>query len=218
MDEGEHGTPAIASLKRFLSRKAPPTGEACDLCGVPVAERHSHVVALETRRLLCSCRACFLLFTHQGAAGGRFRAVPERYQRLQDAQVTEAQWDALQIPVGVAFFFHNSTLGRTVAFYPSPAGATESELPLGTWAEIVHANPALQTLAPDVEALLARKDPTGTLEAFVAPIDACYELVGIIRQHWRGFDGGAEARERIAGFFSQLDERCVDPRGSGWAS
>jgi Family of unknown function (DUF5947) len=218
VDDGDRGGTAFANLKRFLARKPPSTGEACDLCGVPIVEPHPHVVALDTRRLLCCCRACYLLFTHQGAAGGKYRAVPERYQRLLDAQVSERQWDALQIPVGIAFFFVNSTLGRTVAFYPSPAGATESQLPLDTWSEIVDANPALSSLEPDVEALLVEKTADG-YDGYLAPIDACYELVGVIRRHWKGFDGGQEARERIGAFFAGLRERCVHgaPRPS-WPS
>lgn len=207
VDEGDRGVAAFANLQRFLSRKPPPAGEACDMCGTSVAERHSHVVGLDTRRLLCCCRACYLLFTHQGAAGGRYRAVPERYRRLEDAQVSERQWDALQVPVGIAFFFANSTLGKTVAFYPSPAGATESQLPLDTWSEILAANPALGTMEPDVEALLVEKTADG-YDAYLAPIDACYELVGVIRQHWKGFDGGQEARARIREFFASLRERC----------
>jgi len=39
------------------------------------------------------------------------------------------------------------------------------------------------------------------------PIDACYELVGGIRQHWRGFDGGEDARLQIDRFFTHLRER-----------
>ena len=42
------------------------------------------------------------------------------------------------------------------AFYPSPAGATESLLPLTAWEEIVRENPALREMQPDVEALLVR--------------------------------------------------------------
>jgi hypothetical protein len=208
VDEGDRGVTAFANLKRFLSRRAPAVGEACDMCGAAIGATHPHVVGLDTRRLLCCCRACYLLFTHQGAAGGTYRAVPERYRRLEDAQVSERQWDALQIPVGIAFVFVNSTLGRTVAFYPSPAGATESQLPLDTWSEIVAANPALGTMEPDVEALLIGKT-AGGCDAYLAPIDACYELVGVIRQHWKGFDGGQEARERIRAFFDGLRDRCA---------
>ncbi|HSK36358.1 MAG TPA: DUF5947 family protein, partial [Actinomycetota bacterium] len=118
----------------------------------------------------------------------------------------EGQWDALQIPVRVAFFFHNSDLGRVVAFYPSPAGATESLLPLEAWAEVVAANPVMTDLAPDVEALLVRRAGQG-FECFLVPIDACYELVGLVRMHWKGFDGGQEAWDAIDGFFDAVRER-----------
>jgi len=32
--------------------------------------------------------------------------------------------------------------------------------------------------------------------------------VGLVRTHWRGFDGGTEARQAIAGFFDRVDGRC----------
>ena len=71
--------------------------------------------------------------------------MPDRYLSFPGFALDAPQWDELQIPVGLAFFFPNSALGRTVAFYPGPAGATESELPLGAWDAIVAANPALGT-------------------------------------------------------------------------
>ena len=36
------------------------------------------------------------------------------------------------------------------------------------------------------------------------PIDACYRLVGLVRLHWKGFDGGTEAWQAIDGFFDEL--------------
>jgi hypothetical protein len=195
-------------------RAAP--GEACELCAEPVGDGHSHVVNLDSRQIMCTCRACWLLFTHQGAAGGRYRAVPDRYLRDPAFRLTDGSWDALQIPVRVAFFFTNSDLGRVVAFYPSPAGATESLLPLEAWAEVVAANPAMTDIAPDVEALLVRRAGDG-FDCFLVPIDACYELVGLVRMHWKGFDGGQEAWAAIDGFFDAVRERSrpltreVDP-------
>ena len=173
------------------------------MCAEPVGDGHSHVVNLDSRQILCTCRACWLLFTHQGAAGGRYRAVPDRYLH------------ELQIPVRVAFFFDNSDLDRVAAFYPSPAGATESLLPLEAWAGVVAANPVMTDLAPDVEALLVRRAGDG-FECYLVPIDACYELVGLVRMHWKGFDGGQEAWEAIDGFFDAVRERSrpVD-RASG---
>ena len=111
---------------------------------------------------MCACRGCCLLFTPDGAGGGRFRAVPDRYLVVPRLHADAAQWDALQIPVSVAFFFLNSTLDQVAAFYPSPAGATESLLPLDAWDEIVAANPELATLRPDVEASWSASDRAAT--------------------------------------------------------
>jgi len=196
-------TEPLAGLRRFFNKRPQRrSDERCEFCDVDLAGEHSHVVNVSTRSLLCVCRACYLLFTHEGSAGGRYRQVPDRYLTVD----TDISWDALQIPVGVAFFFFNSSLGRVAAFYPSPAGATESLLPLDTWADIVHVHPFLAELAPDVEALLVRRT-RDQAESFIVPIDACYELVGRIRRHWRGFDGGPEAREKIDEFFLRLRER-----------
>ena len=59
------------------------------------------------------------------SAALRYRAVPDRYLAFPDFALSRRKWEALQIPVGFAFFFRNSDLDRTVAFYPGPAGATE---------------------------------------------------------------------------------------------
>jgi hypothetical protein len=105
----------------------------------------------------------------------------------------------------MAFFFVNSQMGKTVTFYPSPAGATESLLPLDTWDAVMLANPLLSSLEPDVEALIVyRRQDENRYECFLVPIDACYELVGHVRLHWKGFDGGQEAWEAIDGFFDGL--------------
>jgi hypothetical protein len=183
------------------------------MCTAPIHEHgHSHVVHLEQRSLLCTCRPCALLFTERGAARGRYRAVPDRYLRDPDFTFTEAQWDELQIPVRMAFFFHNSDLDRPLAFYPSPAGATESLLPLDAWRDGLGASRLGRALEPDVEALLLHK--TGEVsEGLLVPIDACYELVGLVRTHWKGFDGGTEAWERIDAFFADLADRARELGG-----
>lgn len=198
-------------LRRFLRpppRRSP--GERCELCAEPLDERHPHVIDLGSRVIRCACRGCYLLFTRPGA--GHYRAVPERYLHAPAFPAGERLWESAGIPVGMAFFFTNSEQGRTVAFYPSPAGATESLLPLEAWEEMLvetkRAGAGFGTLEPDVEALLVNRVDDG-FECFLVPIDACYELVGLVKLHWRGFDGGTEAWRAIGGFFSGLRERST---------
>ena len=128
--------------------------------------------------------------------------------------MTEAQWQTIQIPVNMAFFFYNSSLEKVVAFYPSPAGATESLLSLETWDEVVGQNPAFADMVADVEALLVRRADDG-FECYLVPIDAAYDLVGRVKLHWKGFDGGQEAWSQIEAFFSALRDRSrsVTSRG-----
>jgi hypothetical protein len=204
----------LARVRR--PRAAARPDSQCDLCAAEVPDDHPHVVDLDDRGLRCACRACALLFTRPGAAGGRFRTVPDRYARVDGFALAPGQWEELQVPVSVAFFFHNSRRGEVGAFYPGPAGATESLLPLDAWAGLEEDNPVLGTIEPDVEALLVRVPD----EAYIVPIDACYELVGRLRRTWKGFDGGAEAHAELATFFGRVRDRAqprqrAHERGAG---
>ncbi len=199
-------------LARIRSnRQSPePAGERCEMCSESIADEHQHVVNVAGRQLMCVCRACYLLFT-DSQAELRYRAVPDRYLSFPGFALDRRAWEALQIPVGVAFFFVNSALGRTVAFYPGPAGATESELDMDVWDAISGADSRVGLLADDVEALLVRvpEDESAPPQSYLVPIDACYEFVGRLRMLWRGFDGGQEARAFIDDFFSRIAARAV---------
>ena len=190
----------------------PRPGERCELCAELIPDEHGHVVDIESRALMCACRPCYLVFTPEGAGGNRFRAVPDRFISFPDVTLSGAQWDGLQIPVGVAFFFTNSALNHVAAFYPSPAGATESLLSLESWDAIVAANPDLAMLLPDVEAFLVRspdrQSDTAEAECFLVPIDVCYELVGELRRLWKGFDGGTEAHTALDAFFDRVRSKA----------
>jgi Family of unknown function (DUF5947) len=197
----------LAGLRRVArTRPAVAPGERCEMCAVPITATHSHVVDLKSRALMCSCRSCYLLFTDQDAHL-HYRAIPERYLSFPELTLDGRAWDELQIPVGLAFLFRNSVQERTIAFYPGPAGATESELPLDAWDRIVEQSPELAVLRPDVEALLVRRAGGPGGSCFLVPIDACYELVGQLRTRWRGFDGGTEAHTAMDGFFAQVRAR-----------
>ena len=185
--------------------------EQCELCSEPIPSEHRHLVDLENRELLCACRACTILFDRSAAGGGHYRLVPDRRLRLTDFDLDELRWAALQIPVDMAFFFRNSQAGRVMAFYPSPAGPTESLLELGAWEEIERANPVLAALEPDVEALLVNR-ARGARDYYVVPIDDCYLLVALIRMRWRGFTGGTEVWDAIKDFFDGLRDRSEEAR------
>lgn len=201
------GRPAVG-LRRFVGaqpRPAPePQPERCELCGTEVGERHGHLVDAEAHALVCACRACYLLFTRDHA-GERYRAVPERY--AVDSSLTGADWEALAIPVSTAFFLRAADRPDVTAWYPSPAGATECLLNLEAWDRLVAKQPMLAAAQPDVEAILIRRTDSD-LECYLVPIDVCYELVGTVRTHWRGFDGGTEARGLIDDFFAAVRSRA----------
>jgi hypothetical protein len=112
-----------------------------------------------------------------------------------------------QVPVGLAFFLRSSQREEVSAFYPSPAGATESTLNLQAWDRLTAAHPLLGAADADTEAVLICRTDSG-VEYFLVPIDACYELAGRMRLHWRGFDGGSEARQSIAEFLSGVRSRA----------
>jgi hypothetical protein len=193
---------ALASLRRFARPRAPE--ERCELCSAPLGPEHDHLVELSSRRLACACEPCAILFGNQAAA--RYRRVRRRAQFLPDFRLADATWEGLQLPINLAFFMHSSAAGRVVAFYPSPAGATESLVALEAWQALVDDNPVLRELEPDVEALLVNRVGTAR-EHYQAGIDQCYKLVGLIRMHWRGFSGGPAVWEEIDRFFAGLKER-----------
>ena len=209
-----HSAPPRAGggLRRFAAPPARPRAEneeRCELCGEPLASTsgagsgHAHLIDPENRSIACACTACALLFTRPG---GRYRTVPDRVCHDPRAPLTAAEWAELQIPVAIAFFFVNSALGRVVASYPSPAGATECELDLGAWDRLARAHPLLQALTPDVEAILVVREPTA--ETFLLPIDTCYALAGALRVNWHGFDGGTEVRQILSAFLADLKRRA----------
>jgi hypothetical protein len=218
------GAPLAALRRIAATRPAPLTDERCEMCAEAIAAEHQHVVDVESRVLMCTCRGCYLLFDHTDAVL-RYRAVPDRYLEFPGFSLGHRQWDALEIPVGLAFFFQNSATGTTTAFYPGPAGAAESELPLDAWSDVLSADPRLRTLTPDVEALLIRvpgRDDLGAwpdgsggqISCHLVPVDACYALVGRLRALWRGFDGGTEARLAIDEFFAEVAVRSRPAPGA----
>ena len=181
--------------------------ERCGLCAKPIGPVHGHIADLDQSTLECACRPCYLLFSYDRVSG-RYRAVPDRYLADPAHPMSVAEWDELEIPVGMAFFLRGSRREQVSGFYPSPAGATECVLELQAWRRLARAHPLLAAAEPDVEAILICRAGEG-IEHYLVPVDACYELVGRMRLHWRGFDGGTEARASIDAFLADVRERAV---------
>ncbi|MDB5355416.1 MAG: hypothetical protein JWN24_1869 [Phycisphaerales bacterium] len=196
----------IAVLRQFA--RARPPAERCELCAAPLSPEHQHLLDPAARQLLCACDACAVLFS--AGQGMKYRRVPRRIESWPGLVMSNDQWDALGIPIGLAFFFRNSA-GQTFSVYPSPAGATEVLLAQDVWQMLVADNPALEKLEADVEALLVNRI-RGARQYFRLPIDECYKLVGLIRTHWRGLSGGKEMWEQITEFFQSLEARSVKVR------
>jgi len=202
---------AFASLRQFARTRRPAArpDERCELCSAALAHEHSHLVEIVSRQIVCACEACATLF--DGQAGSKYRRVSRRAQLLANFTMTDAQWENLLIPINMAFFFRSSIEGKMVTLYPSPAGAVESLLPLDAWDEIVLENPVLNHLQSDIEALLVNRvghaHELSGAEYYIAPIDECYRLVGMIRANWKGLSGGTEVWAEIGRFFTELRSR-----------
>jgi hypothetical protein len=187
--------------------------ERCELCGEPIPPQHRHLLDLDSRELMCACRACSTLFDH-GAAGGRhYRLVPDRRMLLEDFELDDVAWANLRIPVDMAFFLSLGREERVAAYYPGPMGPTESQLGLEAWEEIARANPVLGALETDVEALLVNR-ARGARQHFLVPIEDCYALVGVIRTNWHGLSGGREVWDEIERFYAGLEERAKVTRAN----
>jgi hypothetical protein len=206
----------LRALEPFVARQRRGGGQRCELCSALVENEHPHLADVERRVLVCACRACALLFTGPGAAAGRFRTVPDRYRLDPSFALDDAQWDALGIPVAMAFFFKSSSARAWTAVYPSPAGPVESLLRLEAWEAIASGTTLVEGIEPDVEALLvtAKSGGDGGYECMLVPIHACYALVGEVRRRWRGLDGGEEARSAVAAHLGALRARCVRAEGA----
>jgi hypothetical protein len=181
------------------------TAENCGFCHALLHEAHQHLIQAEQRRIECACDACAVLFTGDGQT--RYRRIPRDIRFLQSFCLEDGQWEAMAIPIGIAFFFRKSTDGKVAAIYPSPAVAVESQLNLDSWNPVETANPELRKLRPDVEGLLVCR-MRSRREHFLIPIDECFKLIGLVRIHWRGFSGGARVWEEVQHFLDALKNRA----------
>ena len=173
------------------------------------ADRRGAPARGEYRRPTTDVRLPRLLSAvHRPCGRLRYRAVPgsvsglSRISRSAAARGTgcRSRWPGVLLP--------ELRLERTVAFYPGPAGATESELDLDAWHEIRAADPRVDLLADDTEALISGC-PSRRPSAPAPNLSGAHRCLLRVRRAgcgmlWRGFDGGQQARRFIDEFFATI--------------
>ena len=208
-----------AALGRLVSRAAGAAEpERCELCSAPLPDPHRHLLDLPEDQLRCVCRGCALLFERDMAtpqqyrlAPAHYRLVPQRRLRLPPPEPGTGGTEAAAVatgevetgvPVGLAFYVLQQD-GQVIARYPGPAGVTSAGIDPAGWSALLRCWPQLAQLLPGVEALLVNTAHSAR-EYWIVPIDDCYRLVAVIRQHWAGFAGGREVWPAVAEFFAGL--------------
>jgi hypothetical protein len=204
MDERSHVSGegvggVISTLRRF--RQPQNVQERCELCGVGLSRNHRHLLEISQSQIVCACDPC--AFRFQDVIEGRLKLIPKDVWCLPQFTLSDTEWENLALPINLAFFFYSTPEKKMKALYPSPAGATESLLPLEAWNSFAERDSRVRTMQSDVEALLVNLVGTKR-EYYIVPIDVCFELVGLIRMHWHGLSGGDAVWQQVEAFFARL--------------
>jgi hypothetical protein len=191
-----------ASAAAISTASAPE--EFCDLCQTTIPADHRHLLNLVERKIECACESCWAL----RSGDAEYRPTGARTLWLAELELPDEVWASFQIPIGLAFFMESTIAGCVVALYPSPGGATESELHFSSWSRMVELNPILDDLEPDIEGLIVNRlsDPPAYA---IAPIDRCYALTGTIKVNWEGISGGPKVGVAVSSFFEDLRAEAV---------
>ena len=193
----------VAGLGRLARPEPVEEDEQCEVCGSGILKDHRHLLELEERRILCACEPCIAM----RSGVDNYCPVGTRTLWLDDIDFPDTLWAAFQLPIGLAFFLRSSATKTVVALYPSPAGATESELHLESWEALIKRNPILEQLDADGEAFVVNRmaDPP---EHAIVPIDECYRLVGLIKSNWTGISGGNAISDAVPLFFKHVRRKA----------
>jgi hypothetical protein len=191
----------IPAHRLALSARQAPSAEhtRCGLCGERLTEDHPHLADGRTGKLLCGCLACAVLFDGDER---RYRRIVPHARALVGPPIADAEWQALGVPVGLAFFRRRAA-GEVLAVFPGPAGTSEAPVTAAAWSTLCNNHPELASLEPEVEALLVDRRGTPARQLRVS-IDRAYRLAGILRTSWRGWSGGPGVERALTAFFEGL--------------
>jgi hypothetical protein len=198
-------TPRLAALTGRTPEPSPSPLERCELCAEALPPVHRHLLDLADAELMCACGACAVLFDDQAAGGRHYRLIPRKRTALTDLRLDGQLWAALGPPVDLAFFTRRGSTGEVIAHYPSPLGALRAAVPAESWQRLLDLNPRLAGLDTDVEALVVNR-AKGATDHWMLPLDDCYRLTAVLREHWTGFSGGSHVWGQIRNFFDELGE------------
>ena len=195
---GQRPSSPLASLRRIATRPPPdPDVESCEMCAEPIADEHRTWSTSHSRQLMCTCRACYLLFTAEAAAAAlprRARPLPVLPGLRPDPGRLGRAGDPGR--PGVLLLQLGARAGSSPSTRARP-GATESELRWSAWQRCWPPTRS-STCSPDVEALLvrgARRRPRARAATWCRSTPATSWSAGC-GMVWRGFDGGQDARAR----------------------
>ena len=192
----------VFALRRFVY----PPPERCELCRASLPAEHAHLLEVKSSTLRCACKSCL---EENGDHGGEFLQVRPRKEKLRSFGMSDAEWNAFQIPIDLAFLVRGKNALQ--ALYPGPAGMIQSMPNIDAWEDVATRNPVLRELAPDVEALLVNR-VRGRKDAYRVSIDHCYALGGIIRSQWHGLSGGSEVWDAIEDYFAEHGPHAAGTR------
>ena len=155
------------------------------------------------RRILCACATCWA----QRSGDPNLRPTGSRVVWLEDFSLPDELWARLEVPIGLSFFMYSSSVEAMVAMYPSPAGATESELKLDGLG-----GPARRSIRSSSRSSPTprRSSSTGCPDQpsyVIAPIDECYAPRRRVKVNWEGISGGDAIERAVPTFFERLRQR-----------
>ena len=165
---------AFATLRRFVRSRA--AVERCELCGLELAPEHRHLLEMAKRKITCACDPCALRFTD--VVDGRFKLIPRDARVLPDFRIDRRAMGgsraADQSRLSLSRFGRGKNHGAL-----SGAGGSDGIAPAARGLANAGASRIRRWRGwqPDVEALLVNRVGEAR-EYFIAPIDACFELVG----------------------------------------
>ena len=168
------------------------------MCSVPIPADHRHLLHVEERRDRLHLRDLPRALRRRGRvpADGQPHRLARRARALGRALgvVPDPDRPRVLLPLEHGRADGDGGSSRSTRARPARPSASSTSAP---WEQLVAANPVLEGLEPDAEALIVNRLGAARQHAIV-PIDECYRLVGLVRVSWEGISGGTAHGDAVA--------------------